>query len=762
MPVFARIFFINATGHVPFCSGRSCAGFEVFRTFWGFRVYGCVRLFVSWLLGYRFGEALHPGPLAASSVTFAVVNPTTILDKEWQIQQVGADVLLASETSANQRVQKIMTFRFRGLGYRCMWGAPTADRYHKDSGQPMLRSFAQGVAAFSSVPCRPPLHPLPDELFASCRITECFVRVQTLDIKVIVIYGVPRCLPDAAAQNNRLLSWAYQRATVSCVPAIIGGDFNDLPQSLPAWESFACRGWVELGEFASAAHGLELPCTCKGATRFDTFLLPPVLLQFFHGADVLQDAHLFDSHSPMRLHLRLPGAQVPRWIWPLPKDFTDILAGSAGLDSNYQRQALAVRAAFAPDVPEHQDGNKVRLWAATVEEAVHATIRDQHRASGQKQLFSGLPRSFRGRCRDVERKRACPPRLSRAGRQGDPEPFDEDTTVLGRQRLRQLRRLTTFQQGFHKHFAGLFRGAYAPDGWPVSLHREWRAIVRASGYGVSFADWVLQWPCFPVWPQGFPSEEFLACLVDFIRFDVQALQRQNAKVKSQLFRFGLRTDETDFGCAKAFARVRPPSKPPFQCVQVVSLQAASTVEILNHQLRRLRVPDPSKFDLLSQVTFMSVSGQITHKRDDVLTVLFPQDDDAVLPLDGHLQRSRQDCTWRGLVGSLTDYWHPIWTRDSREEEADIANWPQFQSMLHRLLSPCSSIDVDMLDSTAWLHVARRLSPHKARGICGWSNAELRVLPASALRDLALGLPPSWASLSAIRPPPQPRRSSQQG
>ena len=43
----------------------------------------------------------------------------------------------------------------------------------------------------------------------------------------------------------------------------------------------------------------------------------------------------------------------------------------------------------------------------------------------------------------------------------------------------------------------------------------------------------------------------------------------------------------------------------------------------------------------------------------------------------------------------------------------------------------------MLDATAWAHVARRLSPHKARGICGWSNAELRVLPLPALRDLAL-------------------------
>ena len=457
-----------------------------------------------WMIGFRYGEALNPGPASCATVTFAVINPTTILDKEWQIQQVGADVLLASETSANQKVQKIMSSKLRGLGFRCMWGAPTADRFHNTTGQHMLRSYAQGVAAFSRLPCRPPLHPLADDLLASCRITECFVRVQALDIKLIVIYGVPRCLPDAAQHNDHLLSWAYQRASISCVPTIIGGDFNTLPQDLPAWESFANRGWVELGEFATSAHGLELPCTCKGATRFDTFLLPPSLLQFFHGADVLEDCHLFDSHSPMRLHLRVPSAVVPRWIWPCPKDFTTIVRDCAQLEQNYLVQSASVRTAFSDSVPEAKDGDKIRLWAHTIEEAVHSTIRDQHLSSPQQQEYRGLPKAFRGRCKEVDRKQACPPRLPRLARHGDPEPYDEDTTVLGRQRVRQLRRLVTFQQGLVKHFAGKFRGPYAPDGWPASLHKEWQAIVRAAGYGPSFSSWVLQsasltWPSWTTW-----------------------------------------------------------------------------------------------------------------------------------------------------------------------------------------------------------------------------------------------------------------------
>ena len=155
-----------------FCDGS--AGSPALGFFsWGLGVRR--RCFRFWFIGFRFGEALNPGPpVSDSAITFAVINPTTILDKEWQIQQVGADVLLASETSANDRVQKIMSSKLRGKGFRCVWGAPSTTRFHASSGSAMLRSYAVGVAAISRLPCRPALQPLPSEMHASCRISECF------------------------------------------------------------------------------------------------------------------------------------------------------------------------------------------------------------------------------------------------------------------------------------------------------------------------------------------------------------------------------------------------------------------------------------------------------------------------------------------------------------------------------------------------------------------------------------------------------------
>ncbi|OLQ11845.1 hypothetical protein AK812_SmicGene4284 [Symbiodinium microadriaticum] len=581
----------------------------------------------------------------------------------------------------------------------------------------------------------PRLSALPAPMDLSCRLSEAFVRLHCLDVKVITIYGVPRCLPEAAAKNDLLLAWAYQRATLSCVPAIVAGDFNTCPTELPSWQAFQGLGWVELGEYASVVHDLHLPCTCKGATRYDTFLLPPSLFQFFSSADVLEDCHLFDSHAPMRLHLRMPGLAPSKWLWPLPRTFEGLMLNAANLAPAYNEVGVPLRPAFAPEVPEVSQGDKLRLWSTAVEDAVSRAIKLEH-ASQTQQNLRGLPRSCRGRCRPVERKKACPPRLPRAGRHGDPEPVAEDTSVLGRQRLRQLRRLTTFAQGLSKHLRGAFRGPLSPDGWPISLDKEWGAICRAPGYGASFQCWVLQWPCFEYYPLHRPELAFVNDLTSLVKFDVDALQRQAVAVKCKLFKYQLQVDATDFGGSRSFVRIRPPEKPPFTCVLLDHTAPARLLSRHTFQLCTFQVRDSKPFELLSQVSFAQVQGQVTDSQAETVTVLFPADDDIVLPSSGELRRLRHDSSWEGVVGSLMAYWSPIWNRESAQAASDLEDWPSYCHLVRLLTSPCSHISVNMLDEAAWLHVAHSLSPRKATGICGWHNKDLRLLPRDALVDLA--------------------------
>ena len=195
-------------------------------------------------------------------------------------------------------------------------------------------------------------------------------------------------------------------------------------------------------------------------------------------------------------------------------------------------------------------------------------------------------------------------------------------------------------------------------------------------------------------------------------------------------------DAHECGGARSFVRVKPAGKPPFTCVKVSSSQPAQVRTRHNHHLWQLQVPDVSKFELHCPISYAQVAGQITSTADNCVTVLFPADDDCVLPSKGLLCRCKHESSWSAVVGSLMDFWAPIWNRDNSEEAADISCWPRYQQLVHMLRSPCPEIEVDLTDVNAWVHVARKLSPSKATGPCGWHNQDLKLLPASALGDLS--------------------------
>ncbi|OLQ14725.1 LINE-1 reverse transcriptase-like [Symbiodinium microadriaticum] len=233
-----------------------------------------------------------------------------------------------------------------------------------------------------------------------------------------------------------------------------------------------------------------------------------------------------------------------------------------------------------------------------------------------------------------------------------------------------------------------------------------------------------------------PELDFVNSLTDFVKFDVDALQRQAVAVKCKLFKYQLQVDASDFGGSRSFVRIRPPDKPPFTCVMLDHKAPACLLRRHTFQHCTFQVRDSKPFELLSQVSFAQVQGQVTETQVETVTVLFPADDDIVLPTTGELRRLRHDSSWEGVVGSLMAYWSPIWNRDSAQAASDLEDWPQYCHLVRLLTSPCSQTSVNMLDEAAWHHVARSLSPRKATGVCGWHNKDLRLLPRDALADLA--------------------------
>ena len=389
--------------------------------------------------GLRLGEASKPGPVNHSLVTFAVIDPTTVLDKVVDIASLNVPVIVASETAATAHVQHVANPQFRSRGYTAHWGSPVPTRYHPVYGTPSKRGAALGTAVFSKLPSRGPLEPMQPEAYSSCRITEAFVRLPCMEIRVLAAYGIPRCLPQANERNNLLLTWLHERATSSSVPCLIAGDFNCQPTTLPAWQAFASRGWCELGTFVRDTQQVDLPPTCKEATRFDTFLLPPSLQQYVHEARVLRPSP-FDSHNPMLLTLQVPGQTWTPWIWRLPCSWSPFDPPQPEVRKAYCQhdRSLPVLSSASASL-----GAKLLKWSQNVESSVDAALRARVQESPQDLPSMPLPARCRGRCAPRRRVQAHVPQLPRNGRNGDLQPTSEATGVRTRQRLRQCRRLAT-------------------------------------------------------------------------------------------------------------------------------------------------------------------------------------------------------------------------------------------------------------------------------------------------------------------------------
>ena len=676
-------------------------------------------------IGVRIGEASHPGPSGEHEVTVAVINPTAILNKHRELLELESNLILASETSATARTQQVVQSQLHRLGLTSRWGCPVAEQQETRAGV-CVRGLSIGTAAFTSLPSRPSIEALPPAQHESCRISECFVRIAAIEIRVITIYGWPRCSPESSLRNNLLLGWAYSRATSNQVPTLIGGDFNQSVQSLPVWQAFQGMGWVEAHEFSDVAFQCKLPPTCKGATNFDSLLIPAFLQQFLVKCDVMADSHLFDSHSPFGAHFRFPRSNPPNLCWRLPlklcpKDVAT--AYSAGRQAVEEIRTVSPAASF---------GSSLRVWAAVVEESVSDAVGRLRCREPDLNWPQSLPRAYRGRCLLRQRTTKEIPRLPRNARHGEPQPLAEATSVCSRQKLRQWRRLRVLQQGVSK-----FRSLpNSPTDYQVRcLRQQWCAILQAPGYRGSFSEWALGWPEVPFLSLDVPSEELLQLLGQLVKFDYEAFAKAEAKHRKQTFLYQVRFEGKARNMGPTFARMKPPPPETLRVIKQVISHQASEVRRHSWHRRDFQCAGAGEFLLHQEVEVAGVTAIVTGVDEDRMRLLFPVDDDIVVPATVTVQQCQTDCTPQGVGAALVRFWHPIWSRDTVTQAQDLQEWPVFQQIVASLPQQ-PPVPVDMLDMPAWYHAISKLPACKATGCCGFHNCDLKSLPRQAVTDLA--------------------------
>ncbi|CAE7477234.1 unnamed protein product, partial [Symbiodinium pilosum] len=177
---------------------------------------------------------------------------------------------------------------------------------------------------------------------------------------------------------------ALQRVQQSGIPTVIGGDFNMDVAALPAWECLRALGYVEAFQFAADRLARTLPATCRHSTKNDNVLIPPFLQPLLQRADVLTEAHLFDSHAPLLLTFSVPYAYPAVLHWKLPRTWANLQPKQADVAAAYASHQPLVLQQVCSCTTTIQLQAALQHWAQCVEWSVDTALAAAHQQVGVK------------------------------------------------------------------------------------------------------------------------------------------------------------------------------------------------------------------------------------------------------------------------------------------------------------------------------------------------------------------------------------------
>ena len=694
----------------------------------------------NWTRGFRFGEALHPGPdsdrALCRSLTLSLVNPTTVYQKEDDLLDLDADILCLAETAATRTVQIAFNQAIRTTSYRTFWSAPVPDKITRSDPTlgHTLRGDNLGTAIMTRLPSRITRHTFPPAVWDTCRLNSVVVSTGVMDILIVSTYFQTGKSAEAKIVNNQLLQDILLHVLPIDLPFIIAGDFNMDVRKLDAYTTFSQLGCHEMFDFNRRAFGFELPPTCKGATRFDSMIVHPYLTKYIQRIDIGPE-HQFADHRVVQVQLSIPTTTSDNFTWYVPKSWTLFPVQHDIFEEQYSKARISSHFHTNRD-PVQQ----LIQWSSCVEKAVDRTLCQQQAKDPFVYSQSSLPKNFRGRCKSPKPLRLLPSRAPRKDSTGLYEPPIEVTSVKSRQKVRQVRRLRCLERLYRKYRLEDF----PCDHWQFlpsypDLILAWQAIRRANGYGHSWVHWLLQFDAITCVTVDLPSFDLLYCVRQITQYDADLYCTQEAKLRRQSMKHGLELDIQHRSGSEYYKRLKAnevrvlPGFPVHTCAQAtIRRTSKGPVTLLIHQ--------PVQFRLFAAARFGTATLRIMEQHDNHLSCQVLQ---GVVPSHGELIQEVYAFEVAEMAGPFAEYWSQYWSRDTSMEEETDHPWTSLLQSLCDRIPPCAPLQVTWDDPGILANTNRRLKPFKAVGVDGWRAEELQSLPHAAVVDLAKVLGTLW-------------------
>lgn len=696
------VTLLHATGAICFCLVLACSELSILP-----KTSATHNPFTA----MRVGEAANPGP--DLSMTWAITNPTSIVSKAQQYQQLiqkhGLDFISASETAATQRVQRQFSAAMRTLGFRSKWATPLPDRVERSDLQPSLRGKASGVAMFARWPIRHLMDTISPETQASARLVHLLLDLGNIQIQCIVIYGLAQSNMNKA--NANLLLEALAAVDCYALPYVILGDFNCNPLALIP-EEMQSRRLTDLKMIHMQRKGFPMPPTCRQTTWPDTAVFSPIMAKWITDVDVCPPGD-FDTHQVVLFKTKIPVRDLHALHLPLPKTWADLPLNSEHFPDAYN--AAVCKLGTPKTLTE---------WGTAIECAVDAVYKTTQLENGvSPHAVKALPQAYRGRCRPRKPERVSKLLLTKVGRPGDFAARHEVARHSTLRKIKQVRRI----QSLHGRLVAAHKNPLF-NKW-FDLHLEWQAILYSRAIGPVFVAWCQHQPELGPPAQYLPTEDYLYTMLQLLRHDTQIDLAQDQQIHRSRAKFARQLDRKLCGHKQAYAAIREHAMPP---LTEVCTQVSEEVITVTHQDGTITAfcHNPQQYDLASPVQLNECQCHVVDI-DGFSMRVRPAQALQDVPETCTLTQNRIHADPSQILDILTNYWKPFWhcphNRPAAKEE--------FESFLQELPKLMPAPALDLQDDKLWAAAITSLKIPSARGVDGISSSELQQLPPKAITHL---------------------------
>lgn len=669
-----------------------------------------------------------------SLLRIAVANPTSLAKNALNFNSLPFDACFVSETSATGYVKNSLAKIYKKEGLHFLWGCDVPALHRCRDASESKRGSAVGVCMLfrPTITMRPTREALPEHWDKTCRILVTFMHLRGMTIRCVCLYGVQSSAPDAFAKNVSLWQAVLQIVSACDMPTLIGGDFNLRPQSMSLWSSFLDLGFGEVFEH-QWNQGVQLPPTCNSKTFHDTIVFSKHFAASLCEVEVNQ-SKIFPNHDPLVVGFNISKSSFIYKTLVMPSPLQDdVLCSDVfqhcqskafDFDLNLPRSDMTKE--LSHEIATKSFGcigdafENAFCEAVKIHECFHgAPPGAEHESKG----FFSLPQKdqmnrLKPRSPKVLKVRSGP----KKGRSGVYEPPGETYSIRVSRIVKQIRRLQSLLVRLKK---------YTEDHLPVHIKsqnaKEWHVIKNAYGIGKTFREYVMFELLILIWYDDNPPVEWLENLCASLKMHVDCLVKKESQCRRKQFQHDVTLDTLYFGSSLCHAMIKNKKQEVVHCFEVIHKQDVKRIRVMNKGLPKLKVENADELQqhvpLVDNQTGceMVISSILA---DDVIEVdQLPCDNGASFTV---VQKQFQSDP-QLIQKAFFEFWAPFWLRDDEYHLESPSAWKDFLDMLNLCPSLCED-DLSHKHSVAeWKHAIATTKTKTSRGICGFSQPELKVM-----------------------------------